>query len=132
MKKIIISAAFVAIFISLSTAAFADTLEGTVQGYHCAAFGKGCPKDMMDPIIGAERTFVLVPQGSEKFYLIPNLDRAILARHLLEDIRVTGMIDKKYNSIMAKKLEVRENGAWKLKWSMEMEDKMLKELYELK
>ena len=127
-KRIVIL--LVASLLLLPSSALAATLEGTVQGYHCAAFGKACPKDMMDPIVGAERTFVVVPKGSDKFYLVPNLDRAVLARHLLENIRITGTIDKKYNSIMAKTLEVREKGEWKLKWSMEIEDKMLKELHE--
>ncbi len=117
---------------SIPTWAGADTLVGTVQGYHCAAYGKGCPKDMMDPIIGAERTFVLTMPGEEGFYLVPNLDRAVLARYLLEEVRIKGMINKKYNSIMAKTLEVRHKGTWQLKWSMEMEEKMFNELIELR
>jgi hypothetical protein len=129
-KYIAIAIAFTIFFIP--TWAFADTVEGTVQGFHCAVYGKGCPKDMMDPVVGAERTFVLVPPGGDGFYLIPNLDRAVMARHLLEKIRVEGMINKKYNSIMAKSLQVWQNGTWKLKWSMEMEDQMFQELVELR
>ena len=132
MKTKLTGVVFFMVFILAANWAFAESIEGKVQGFHCVVYGKGCPKDMMDPIAGAERTFVLVPSTGDGFYLIPNLDRAVLARHLLEKVRVSGMIDKKYNSVMAKTLEVWKNGSWKLMWSMEMEDKMFQELIELR
>lgn len=89
----------------VSTAANAATVEGTISGYTCVVLGKACPVDREDPVIAAERVFVVV-KADGSYYMIPNIDRAILARHLTEKVRVEGNVDEKYKSIQAKKLEV--------------------------
>lgn len=111
--------------------AVADTIEGTVQGFSCVVYGKVCPKDMRDPVAGVERTFVVVPSSGKDFYLVPNLDRAVLVRHLLDKVRVKGMLSEKYNSIMAETIEVWREGKWVLEWSRERQERMLKEFLEL-
>jgi hypothetical protein len=107
------------------------TIEGTVQGFTCVTTGKVCPVGKEDPMIAAERVFVVLEKGGKDYYFVPNLDRAILARHINQMVRVTGNMNPKYRSINANKLEVKEGGSWKTVWSTEMErqllDKMEKE-----
>jgi hypothetical protein len=107
------------------------TIEGTVQGFTCVTSGKVCPVGKEDPMIAAERVFVVLEKGGKDYYFVPNLDRAILARHINQMVRVTGNMNPKYRSINANKLEVKEGGSWKTVWSTEMErqllDKMEKE-----
>jgi hypothetical protein len=131
MKRNLINFLVVSVMLLVPSLAMADTVEGTVQGFSCVVYGKVCPQDMGDPVVGAENTFVIVPSSGEGFYIVPNLDRAVLARRLLEKVRVKGMLNKKYNSIMAETVEAWEEGKWVLKWSMERQQKMLKELYEM-
>lgn len=107
----------------------ADQMEGTIQGFNCVVLGKACPIDREDPMVGLETGFVLLLPDNT-YYLIPNLDRAILARHILHRVRVTGKIDKKHRSIQAEKLEHwdEKKGEWKVTWSREMEEEIRKYL----
>ena len=101
--------------------AFGATIEGKIQGLQCVIGGKLCPLDNQDPHIAAEKTFVVVT-GPNAYILVPNLDRAIMARHLMSKVRVSGKKSEKYNSIKANKFEVYKNGKWKTAWTQEMED----------
>jgi hypothetical protein len=100
---------------------FAAQIQGSVQGFSCVTQDKTCPVDQEDPVIATERVFVVLTADGD-YYFVPNLDRAIMARHLREEVRVTGEINEKYDSIQAKKFEVRQNGKWKVTWSKEMEE----------
>ena len=131
----------VALAFSATAARAADsTVEGTVSGYTCVVLGKACPVDREDPVIAMEKVFVVV-KGDGSYYLVPNVDRAILARHLTEKVRVTGRLDEKYNSVQANKLEtywtesryartqdptrvspLLTTDGWKTVWSQAMED----------
>jgi len=108
---------------SIASLAADTTIEGTVSGYTCVVLGKTCPVDMEDPIIAAEKLFVIV-KADGSYYLVPNLDRAILARHLTEKVRVTGALNDKYRSMNAKTLDTygTAKGTWKTVWSLAMEE----------
>ena len=56
-------------------------IEGTIQGFNCISMGKTCPVGAEDPLIETERVFVLYTKEGNH-YLVPNLDRAIMARHI--------------------------------------------------
>jgi hypothetical protein len=107
--------------------AFGSTIEGRIQGLQCVLQGKLCPVDNQDPHIAAEKNFVVVT-GSDSYFLIPNVDRAILARHLMSKVRVSGETSSKYKSIKADRFEVQVNGKWKTAWTQEMEDRARREL----
>ena len=95
-------------------------VEGTIQGFNCVTTGKTCPAGKEDPVIAAERVFVLyTSEGS--YYFVPNLDRAVMARHIREQVRITGDMNPNYKSINAKSLEVRDNDNWNTAWSLEMQ-----------
>jgi hypothetical protein len=107
--------------------AFGSTIEGRIQGLQCVLQGKLCPVDNQDPHIAAEKNFVVVT-GPDSYFLIPNVDRAILARHLMSKVRVSGETSSKYKSIKADRFEVQVNGKWKTAWTQEMEDRARREL----
>ena len=54
------------------------------------------------------------------------MDRAVLARHINERVRVTGDVSAKYPSIVADKIDVFKGGAWKTTWSMQMQIELQK------
>ena len=128
MKKLLMLTVLLGVFFA-PTLLLADEVVGTVQGLQCVTTGKLCPVGKEDPVIAAERVFVILTTESDYFF-VPNLDRAILARNINQNVKVTGTMNKKYKSIQAKTLEVRQvDGSWKISWSKEVEEKMLEELY---
>jgi hypothetical protein len=104
----------------------ATTVEGTMQGFNCVTQGKVCPVGKEDPMIAAERVFVVLDKAG-KYYFVPNLDRGIMARHINKMVRIKGEASAKYPSIHADTLEVMKGGAWALTWSQELEAEARKE-----
>ena len=104
------------------------TLEGKMNGLNCAINGILCPIDKADPLIALETDFVLsLPDGT--FYLLPNVDRAVKARVILETVAVTGTVDTQYKSIQVEKLEAKRNGQLKLIWSQRLQDELFERLF---
>jgi hypothetical protein len=99
-------------------------IEGSVQGFLCVTLGKLCPVGKEDPVIATERIFVVLTPG-EKYYFVPNVDRGILARHINERVRITGIISTKFPAISANRIEVFKKGTWKTTWTLEWEKEML-------
>ena len=127
MKKSLRFFMVIFVLVSLPAWAMAGTVEGTIQGLTCVTLGKLCPVDKEDPMIGAERIFVVLTKDNN-YYFVPNLDRGILARHINQMVRVIGKISSKYKAIHAEKLEVFQDSAWKRTWSSTMQRQ--RELYE--
>ena len=104
------------------------TLEGKMNGLNCAINGILCPIDKADPLVALETDFVLsLPDGT--FYLLPNVDRAVKARVILEAVAVTGTVDTKYKSIQVDKLEAKRDGKLKLIWSQQAQDELFEQLF---
>ena len=96
-------------------AAEKPNLKDLSRDYTCVTQGKVCPVGKEDPIAGVERVFVLLT-GDNNYYFVPNVDRAILARHLNERIRMTGELSDKFKSIEATKIEYMKKGMWERAW----------------
>lgn len=128
MKKISILVLALAVLILAPVWANAGTVEGTIQGFTCVTQGKLCPVGKEDPMAALERVFVVLTKGDD-YYFVPNVDRAVLARHLNERVKVTGDISPKYPSIEANTIEVYEKGAWKTAWSREWQQEFYNDLY---
>lgn len=96
-------------------------IEGTIQGLNCISTGKTCPVGREDPLVATERFFVLYTKDAD-FYMVPNMDRAVLARHINEIVRISGKLHVKYKSINAKKFEVLKEGKWVKTWPYPMSD----------
>jgi len=105
----------------------AQRWQGSIQGLACVTQGKVCPINMEDPLIALEKTFVLLlPDGG--WYYLPNLDRAILARHLNRPVAVEGALEAGSKAIMVQKLLVKRGDEWREAWSPEMERELLEQL----
>ncbi len=127
MNKIYFSLLMLCIFSLIPAGSWAYQAEGTIQGYHCVTTGKTCPLGKEDPMIAVERIFVLYTD-QDTYYFISNLDRAILARHFRERVRITGEVNKKFRSLKADIFEVKYEDAWKETWSREMDFEVMNTL----
>lgn len=124
MKKGTLFLLALCIMVLVPVWAFAGGMvEGTVQGFSCVTHGKVCPAGKEDPMIAAERLFVVFTKDNS-YYFVPNLDRAIMARHINQMVRVKGKLSAKHPSIMADTLEVMKEGGWKVTWTTKMEDEI--------
>ena len=120
MNKTVLFVIACAVFVIAPVSSFAGQIEGTIQGLNCAAKGIICPLDKKDPVIASESTFVVITEPNT-YYLVPNIDRAVLAGHVAEHVKITGKINEKYKSIKANDLQVKKDGEWATVWSLEME-----------
>jgi len=117
----------ICVLVLMPALAIGATYEGSIQGFSCVTQGKVCPVGKEDPMIAAERVFVLhVKAGT--YYFLPNIDRAILARHLNQMVKVDGMMSAQFNSVKANELFVMEDGKWKKVWSQDWQDDIYKEI----
>ena len=105
---------------------FAATVSGTIQGFNCVSRGTTCPADKLDPHLAFENKFVLLT--SKGYYVLPNVSMNVLAKYATLNAKVTGEVNKKYNSIKANSVEVMVNGKYKVVWSQAMLDAAYKEL----
>ena len=128
MKFLLISKALLVALLMLLLVAGAEAISGKMNGLNCAVSGVVCPIDKADPLIALETDFV-VQQADGNFYIIPNIDRAVKARVVLEDVVVTGKVNTNYKSIQADKLEVKRGGQLQLVWSQELEDELREQLF---
>jgi hypothetical protein len=71
---------------------------------------------MEDPMAAAERVFVVLTEDNT-YYFVPNVDRAVLARHINDRVRVSGELNTKFNAITADTIEEYSKGTWKTTWT---------------
>ena len=127
MKKFSLLILALLVLIIFPTWAVAGSVEGSVQGFTCVTQGKVCPTGKEDPMAAVERVFVVLTTG-KSYYFVPNVDRAVLARHINSRVRVSGTVASNYPSIEANKLEVFSKGAWKTTWSLAMQEEIATDL----
>ena len=110
--------------------AIGASITGSIQGFNCVTQGKVCPIGMEDPVIAAENVFVLLVDAAKgDYYFLPNVDRGILARHINEQVKVDGTVNAKMKSIKATDIYTMDaKKAWKKVWSLDLEDKMYKDI----
>ena len=119
---------WVAALSMLPALSFGADLEGKINGISCAIAGVVCPIDKLDPLVAIEKDFVLqMPDGS--FYLMPNVDRAVKARLVLDDVIVSGEVNERYKSIEADLIQVRRGGQVRAVWSDAIVEDLYKELF---
>ena len=123
MKRgVVILATLVCVFM-IALSAQAGEYKGTIQGLQCAVEGKLCPVGYEDALIAMESTFVLV-DDSKNWYVLPNLDRSVLARHVNEEVLVIGKKHDTQNSIRVEKLQVKTDKGWDTVWSAEKQNEL--------
>lgn len=115
---------FVLLFVLAPALALAVpvTIDGSVQGYNCVSQGRTCPIGQEDPLAATESVFVVLTPDN-KYYFVPNVDRAVMARHINEPVRVSGDLNPQYSSIRANKIEVQQqSGRWRTIWTPQQQD----------
>jgi hypothetical protein len=127
MKRFIMFILVASILAFMPIVASADQVEGSVQGFTCVTQGTTCPVGMEDPMAAAERVFVVLTKDNTYFF-VPNVDRAVLARHINERVKVSGKLSTKFNSIEANKIERYSMGTWKTTWTMKDQLEMIDKL----
>ncbi len=119
---------FMAVLVLLSfsgpVAAEMESVEGTIQGFNCVSSGMTCPIDKIDAHVASEKAFVVLKEDGGH-YLIGNLDRAILGRHVTKMVRIQGKVDHHIGAIFADSLEVKKGDNWKKVWTMAWEQEEL-------
>lgn len=121
MKKFIVLLFSLVLLTPVLAFAAPVAVEGSIQGYNCVSQGRTCPIGQEDPLAATESVFVLLTPDN-KYYFVPNVDRAVLARHINQPVRVSGDLNPQYSSIRAQKIEVQRNGSWRSIWTPQQQD----------
>lgn len=82
----------------------------------------------MEDVVASGTHVFIVATEEGAYYFVPNVSVTLLARHFLQSVRVSGHVAPEHRTVVAERLETRENGSWVLSWSLEMEKSMRKEL----
>ena len=85
--------------------ALAGQIGGTVKPFMCVIYGISCPINQEDPVAATVELFIVYTDDGN-YYFVPNLSNFILARHLLETVRITGNIKDKHRCVYADTMEV--------------------------
>lgn len=114
------------LFLLVPVFAMAAGVTGSIQGFHCVTQSKVCPIGKEDAVAAFENIFVLlVDAAKDEYYFIPNVDRAVLARHLNTQVTVDGTVDAKKKTIKA--TDITSSG--KKVWSANMQDEIYKDIF---
>ena len=114
------------LFLLVPVFVMAGSITGSIQGFNCVTQGKVCPIGKEDPVAASENVFVLLVDASKgDYYFIPNVDRAVLARHLNTQVTVDGNVNSKWKSIEATDIL----SAGKKVWSIAMQNEVNKDIY---
>jgi len=106
----------------LTKGASIESLTGSIQGYDCVMQKKICPIGMGDSMAAIAEVLVLLVNPEEAdYYVIPNVNQKVLARHINEEIKVVGYVDKKHNSIWAEEIYVGPKKVWSNKMQSELQ-----------
>lgn len=128
MKKLFKTTVIGILFLLVPVFAMAASVTGSIQGFNCVTQGKVCPIGKEDPVAAAENVFVLlVDAATDEYYFIPNVDRAVLARHLNTQVKIDGTVDKKKKTIKATDIFSVSSG--KKTWSNSMQDDIYKDIW---
>jgi hypothetical protein len=123
MRKISMKIIVGLLFLLVPVFAMAGSVTGSIQGFNCVTQGKVCPIGQEDPVAAVENVFVLlVDAAKDDYYFLPNVDRAVLVRHLNTQVTVDGTVDSKWKSI--KVTEIKKAG--KVTWSLPMQEEAYK------
>lgn len=98
------------------SASASETVAGTINGLRCVTDGVKCPVDADDPLIETLADFVLQADGENYFYL-HNVGVEVKESLVLETVRVTGEVNRRYRSMDVERIEVEKNGEFTTVWT---------------
>jgi hypothetical protein len=125
MKKILVPMIIAVVFMLTPMLAIGASVTGSVQGFNCVTQGKICPIGMEDPVAAVENVFVLLVDGAKgDYYFVPNVDRAVMARYLNKEIKISGTVNEKMKSIKATSI----TAGGKMVWSVDLENEIYRSI----
>jgi hypothetical protein len=125
MKKIIVPMIVGIVFMLTPILAIGASVTGSVQGFTCVTQGKVCPIGKEDPVAAVENVFVLLVDAAKgDYYFVPNVDRAVMARHINEPVKIEGTVNAKTKSIKASAIYIKD----KKVWSSDLQDEIYRDL----
>ena len=130
MKKALVPIVIGVLFLMIPAMAMGMAFTGSIQGFFCVTQGKVCPIGKEDPMVAAEQVFVLLADAEKNiWYYVPNVDRAVLARHINDMVSIEGFLNKNLNSIKAKEIYVMgADKSWKKVWSQDWQDEIYRDV----
>lgn len=126
IKNMTLSMPLIAL-LTMPVTSMAETFSGKLNGHGCAHAGSSCPVDRLDPHLALESDFVLQKQDGDYYFL--SMPRSTKVRYALEQVQVTGDLNKKYHSIDVNEFKVKSNGKYKIVWSKALQREELDSLY---
>ena len=124
MKKQILISVFIAFFAFMTSAAMAETFNGTFSGAFCTFYSNTCL--VSEGHIALEKDFVL-NTADGKTYFVLNVDRSLKVRHRNDKIRIIGKV--KNDLIIAERVQVNKGGKYMTVWNMDAEVKEMNNWY---
>jgi hypothetical protein len=125
MKKLLVPVIIGVVFMLTPIFAIGASITGSVQGFTCVTQGKVCPIGMEDPVAAVENVFVLLVDAAKgDYYFVPNVDRAVMARHINQEVKIDGTVNEKTKSIKATSISV----GGKMVWSVDLENEIYRSI----
>jgi hypothetical protein len=101
------------VFMLTPILAIGASVTGSIQGFMCVTQGKVCPIGQEDPVAAAENVFVLLVDAAKgEYYFVPNVDRAVMARHINQEVKINGTVNAKMKTIKATDIMVGGKKVW--------------------
>jgi hypothetical protein len=125
MKKILVPMIVAVVFMLTPILAIGASITGSVQGFMCVTQGKVCPIGAEDAVASVENVFVLLVDAAKgEYYFVPNVGRAIMARHINQEIRIEGTVNADMKSIKATSIYM----GGKMVWSVDLRNEIYRDL----
>lgn len=127
MKKLLVPTILGVLVLLTPVFVMASSITGSVQGYNSLAQGKAVAgKDVHTSahVAATESAFVVLADTAKgKHYLIHNVDRAILAPLVNQQVRIDGDVDNAMESVRAKEIYAQASDkSWQKVWSSNVSD----------
>ncbi len=134
MKKLFLLMLAAVIFLSvpiLAKGAGMSTLVGSIQGYDCVITKKVCPIGMEDSMAAEASVLVLLvdPEKAD-FWVLPNVNQKVLARHINQEVKVVGHLESDQKAMWVEELYVGPKLVWSTKMQAEMHKQGSKDMKE--
>jgi len=101
------------LFMLTPVLAIGASVTGSIQGFMCVTQGKVCPIGQEDNLAAVENVFVLLVDAAKgSYYFVPNVDRAVMARHINQEVKIDGTVNAKTKSIKASTISVGTKKVW--------------------
>jgi hypothetical protein len=126
MKKLLVPTMMGVLFLLAPFYAIAADVTGSIQGYNSVtqASPAGNHAHISAHTAATETAFVVLDDAAKgKHYLIQDVDKAVLARLVNQQVKIDGDLDKGTESIKAKNIYVvATDKSWKKIWAKDVTD----------